>query len=223
MKWLVLAAMVFAMLLAACGGGSDKNSDGTNPDGGDNGVPASVTPNPGVSSSSGAGPDSGSCEVKVSGDQTIDYKGPGGPSAAGSDYWFLTDDELDAGTEPTFFILILNCVSGQGETKNSVSFLPANGTTYADMPFAPGEYAIPAGGVLGADGEPGDIAVLLTLGTTTYSVSDAGQLKATRWDKTGIAGSFSFKAEEANATPPKKISVEGTFDFRCSGGPNCTK
>ncbi len=223
MKWLMLVTVAIAMLLAACGGGSDNKDSDKTTGGSSSGVPLSVTPDPGVSSNTGGSPNSGSCDVKISGDQSLDFKGLGGPSAAGSDYWFLTDSELSGATKPTFFILILNCVSGQGASKNSLSFLPAMGTTYTDLPFKPGVYNIPAGGVLGADGKPGDIAVLLALGKTTFAVSGAGKLTITRFDKTGIAGTFQFKAQETATATPRNISVEGAFDFRCSGGPNCTK
>ena len=236
---LVVALLALLGLSAfACGGG-DSSGSPAGP-----GLPVAGSSNAAVKTGAGT------CEVKVTGDLTLSYKGQGGASAVGSDYW-LTDDEVrnavsmmtglgsnasdaekkkavDAAmkNDPRLYLLILNCVSGTGDTKNSLSLLPSGGSKYADVPFKPGQYTIPKGGLLGGGDKPGEFSVLLSLGKDAYKVSEDGKLSITKFDKTGIAGSFSFKAEQGfpkDNAAPKKISVDGTFDFPCSGGGNCKK
>jgi hypothetical protein len=168
----------------------------------------------------------GTCEVKVTGDLTVDYKGQGGSSAVGSDYW-LTDDEIRSAVsvlsglgnnasdaekkkavdaamkaDPRLYLLILNCISGSGDAKNSLSLLPSGSSKYADVPFKPGQYTIPKGGLLGGADKPGEFSVLVSLGKDAYQVSEDGKLNITKFDKTGIAGSFSFRSTAAQRRRP---------------------
>ncbi len=184
----------------------------------------------------------GSCRFTITGDVTGEYEGPGGASAVGTDYW-MTEDEMrealkfltnldsslsDAEKEqkldeamqadPRIFLLLLNC---QGEGA-SISLFPSGQSKYADVPFGPGSYVIAAGGLLGGAEEPGEFGVLLSVGDGSYSLPEDGAIEITKFDETGIAGNFSFDAEEAFAEgTPKEISVEGEFDFDCTGGSVC--
>jgi hypothetical protein len=193
-------------------------------------------------------PSAGSCDVTITGNQNIKYTAPGGPSAAGSDYW-STPDELrtalrqltraargnisDAEVErevneamqrdPRLFVLIVNCVSAG----NSISLLPGGNAKYADVPFAPKRYVIGAGGPLGAGAKTGEFAVLMTLQGVTYQVEEAGTLNITKFDASGIAGTFSFKAAEfqfGNAGgAAKKVTVDARFDYKCTGQSVCRR
>ena len=125
--------------------------------------------------------------------------------------------------DPRVFLLILNCTSSEGGGKNSISILPGNDSKYKDVPFQPGEYTIPVQGALGAN-KAGEFGVLLSAGDKSFKVTEAGKLKITKFDKTGIAGTFSYKGQDAFAEgTPKKVAVEGKFDFPCAAGDNCKK
>lgn len=185
----------------------------------------------------------GSCSVTFAGDERIEIQGDGGPAATGSDYWY-SDDELRAALEqlarvgsnksdaeverevdeamdspdPKLFLLFLGCVD-RDDRELSITLFPSANSTYDDIPFEPGTYAIPAS--TGA-AEAGTFGVLFTIGDELYRVSEAGELDITEWDDEGIAGEFSFRAEqmfaEGNA---KKLSVNGKFDFECTDGERC--
>lgn len=230
----LMAGMVAASLvLGACGGDDDGGSPA-----GPGGFGARKD---GATQASGSGASSGtgSCEVNLTGDVKVSWKGRGGASAAGSDYWY-SDDEMkkmlgvmksskesvdDAmKKDPRLFLLILNCTSSEGGGKNSVSILPSGDSKYKDVPFQAGEYAIPVQGALGGAAKPGDFGVLLSVGEGAYRVVEAGKLKITKFDKSGIAGSFSYKGEEVfGEGKPKVVNVEGKFEFRCPAGENCKK
>ena len=74
---------------------------------------------------------------RVTGDVTASWKGSGGSSAVGTDYWY-TDKELEQLTsflgststtmanQPKFYLLILNCT---GSDNHSLSLLPSNNST----------------------------------------------------------------------------------------------
>ena len=120
--------------------------------------------------------------------------------------------------DPRLFLLILNRVSGSGDAKNSLSLFPSNASKYADVPFKPGEYVIPKGGLLGGSDKPGQFSVLLSPAKTVYEVSEDGKLGITKFDKTGIAGTFSFRGVEGlpSSGTAKSISVSGKFDFHAT-------
>lgn len=225
---------VLVAMLAACGGDDDDDSGG--------GIPApGGSTNSGSNdkpASSGGSSAKGSCEVKVTGDIQTTFTGTGGTGAVTSDYWY-TDDEmkkilgiLKSGDEsvedamkkdPRLFLLLINCGTG-ANAKESISIMPSNGSKYADVPFKPGEYAIPVQGALGGAKKPGEFNVLLSVQDGVWKVSEAGTLKISKFDKTGIAGTFSFKSEETFAEgTPRKINVSGTFDFACPDGDNCKR
>ncbi len=192
-----------------------------------------------------AGP--GRCEVTVSGDESLSFRSGGGAAAVGTDYWFSEDElresfkqmarifgekskaEIDREVEeqmksdPRMMLLVLNCGDAGDET-GSVSLMPADGSTYADVPFGPKTYPIAKGGVLGGGARAGEFSVIFSAGDGVYALDEPGELKVTKFDKSGIAGTFSFKASERFATgTPKKVAVQGTFDFGCTGGANCKR
>ena len=189
----------------------------------------------------------GSCMVTISGDDNVEFTGGGGPAAVGTDYWYSDDEirevlreiagyggdktdeeierEVDEGMkrDPRYLLLVLNCVDSSGLTR--LHFLPGTGSTYADVPFEPRMYVIESGGgLLGEAETPGAFGVLMTFGDGAYRVSREGVLDITRFDRSGISGSFSFAAEEvypAGEQPAKVLTVEGSFDFACVGQSGC--
>jgi hypothetical protein len=50
----------------------------------------------------------------------------------------------------------------------------------------------------------------------SYAVKEPGMLVVTRFDRKGIAGTFSFKAEHLGKAA-KKVEVTGSFNYGCSG------
>lgn len=237
--------------LASCGGSGDSSDDAAADNGGATAAAANAPGSGGASSpgspatrvaqASGAG----SCEVKLSGDMTLEATAGGGATAFGSDYYYdedemrqnmeqiarfansgASDDEIrrqveeDMKNDPRLFILIVNCVA---EPDLSLSFMPGGAAKYADVPFKAGTYRIAEGGPFGADGDSKDFGVMMTTGDDGfYGVSEPGELKITRFDEKGIAGTFSFTVEEMLADgAPKTIQVSGKFDFPCTAGNKC--
>lgn len=229
----VLATLLLVPALAACGGDDDDGPSGNSPFGDNNSNSGNSTNIKGK----------GECEVTVTGDVETSWKADGGADAVGSDYW-LSDDELRKALEflasgsgdqkkkevdeamkddPRFFILLVNCIPDD-ENKGSLTLSPSSEAKYADIPFKPGDYVIAQGGVLGSTDDRKAFSVLLaTDQESLWKVSEDGMLKITKWDSSGVKGSFSFKAEEAfGAGPtPKEISVSGSFDFPCAAGDKC--
>lgn len=222
-----MGATALLLLVGSCGGDGDDDPDLTR-------IPTSDV--------LGGEPQAGSCSVTLSGDENITIQGNGGPAAAGSDYWLsdqelrdalemllkasgTAEDELEdeveaamASDEPKLYLLILNCID-RDDRANTLSLLPSNGSTYGDVPFEPGTYEIPAAG---AEQGPGTFTVLLAANDASYKVKNAGVLELTKFDETGIAGEFSFVAEERSADgDAKEVSVSGRFDFECTGGEAC--
>lgn len=236
---LLLALLALALpAVAACGGGDDDDDDNDVGDSSENAEEDDDDDSPSVPNIEGGG----ECEVNVTGDVTVSWKGDGGADAVGTEYW-MSDDEirealefLATGTEeeqkrqveegmaedPRLYILLLNCTSTEDRGQN-ITFSPSNEATYADVPFGPGDYVVPVGGVFGGAQDPREFGVLFGVeGDDLWKVSEAGTFRITRWDNKGIAGTFDFKAEEALAEgTPKKIEVEGNFAFDCSFGDNC--
>ncbi len=234
---LVLLALLAlaAPLLAACGGGDDDDDapDGSADSDEDDDDDAPRAPNI---------RGGGECEVNVTGDVTVSWKGDGGADAVGTEYWMSEDEIKEAleflatGSEdeqkqqveeamkedPRLYILLLNCTSTEDRGQN-ITFSPSAEARYADVPFEAGDYVIPVGGLFGGTEGAKEFGILFGVeGDDLWKVSEAGEFKITRWDNEGIAGTFNFKAEEALADgTPKKVSVEGSFDFDCSFGENC--
>lgn len=233
---LICVMLALALALAACGGDGDDDEAGD---------PTAIP----TSDVLGGDPAAGSCSVTIAGDEQLTIQGNGGPAATGADYWHsddelrqaldvliratggddddddLTDEEVEQrvdeameSPDPKLYLLVINCIDRE-VTERSISLLPSGASTYDDIPFEPGTYDIPAAG---AELAPGTFTVLMTTEDTAYRVKNAGTLELTKFDESGVAGEFSFVAEEFLAEgEPAEISVTGRFDFTCSGGENC--
>lgn len=161
----------------------------------------------------------GACDVTIEGAVTMKDHGPGGPSAIATDYW-MSDADLRAAitalekdpskveealkSDPRLMTLLMNC---NGEHAN-ISFMPKSGTKYADMPQAPRKYEL-------AVDKPGSFQVLFLLDKDSYRVK-SGSLEVTRFDDTGLAGTFAFVANKLEGNG--EVKVTGTIDFPCPPG-----
>ncbi len=230
-------ALAIAVLVAACG---TKSSSPT-------GASATSTAPATASAVAADGPED-RCEVHVTGDETFSFVGTrprgqrgGGKIVAETDYW-MTDDELrqalsvvaslgkkssadtDAevtagmAKDPRFMLLIVNCgVDGQGFFNLS----PTNGSRYEDVPFEPATYRLASNHTA----KPGDFRAMLSIEPggkrAGFSVIDGGTVELTRFDDTGIAGTFAFDA--VSYSGDKKVKVTGRFDYGCGAGSRCKR
>jgi len=178
------------------------------------------------------------CQVKVSGSVSASWKGTwqkptvGKPAkvGAGTDYWLSDADlrkaltglaglfnkksdaekakEVEKGMkkDPRLMLLLINCATDEG----SIFLMPAQGAKYKDVPFTPKSYRIASS----RTAKPGDFVLLpIKVGKQRFKVQ-GGTLDIKKFDLTGIAGSFSLKAEKKG----EAIDVTGAFDFPCTGG-----
>jgi hypothetical protein len=228
MKWLLWISLA----LAACG----KSSDGKAGNAGSN----APSPTPASADTAGGAAATGPqdhCEVHVTGAQTVDILGTKprghreGDVSAASEYWY-TDDELRSalGTmmriggdkpskaeverkvdeamkqDPRLWLLLFNCKTDAGFLNLSAS----NSSKSRDIPFGPHTYAIasePKAGEFGA------MFMLKQGKPTSYHLAAPGKLEITKFDTTGITGTFGFEASSAG----KQVTVKGAFDFGCIG------
>ncbi len=175
----------------------------------------------------------GSCTVTVEGDVQTSAISPGGPRAAGTDYWMTPEeidkaDEMLAGMEkdkakaaarlaesrkadPRLMLLLINC----GGDKVSLSLMPSGKARYKDVPFAPGKYPIVPGAQ--ADAKPGEFFVMMSIDHQHF-FTEPGTLDITRFDPGGIAGTFEFGASHTDhqSKVEQKVRVKGKFDFVCT-------
>jgi hypothetical protein len=231
MKWL----LCIALTLAACG----KSSDGTAGSKAGSNAPSPARPSasaPGEAAPTGP---QDRCEIHVTGSQTVDIIGTkrrgaqDGKVSAGTEYW-LTDGELrnalatfarlggnkpskeeverkvDEGMkkDPRLWLLLINCATDDG----FLNFSASNDSKSSDIPFGPHTYVIasaPKAGELGAmfSIKRGEHA--------SYGVAAPGKLEITKFDATGIAGTFDFEA--ATHDKSQHVTVKGSFDFGCAG------
>jgi hypothetical protein len=175
------------------------------------------------------------CRVKFSGAEESEFVGKWYPLrkddsvTAASDYW-ATEAEmrtaLRAGigagdraeaerqidqrmqNDPRVVILELHCMSDGG----AVVIVSSAASKYGDVPFKTGSYKLGTGTMKSAPA--GDFVVArLRSATTPYTGVKPGTLNLTKFDATGVAGSFSFGAQSVSTKTPAKI--EGTFDLPC--------
>jgi hypothetical protein len=189
------------------------------------------------------------CEIHVKGDATVDaiIGHPHGQDStrharvgAATDYW-MTEEELRMGLavmagmnaggsqsyeantaaaeeamkkDPRMFLLVLEC----GNEQARLQLAPAPGSRYADVPYAPKKYRIAA-----TAPQPGDFAATFVLAQAgqrqAWAAADGGTVDITRFDKSGIAGTFHFTAK--SAAGDHSITVDGSFDYGCMGGKAC--
>lgn len=161
----------------------------------------------------------GSCKVDVSGAMTKSFETAGGRNALGSDY-FMNDQELREAVgflsrgksvdeamkeDPRLYTLIVNC-SGGGLNLN---FLPSADSKYADVPFGPKKYEL--AGLMGK--KPGFMTVMMSIDNKMLMREPGGHFEITKFDKTGLAANFAFKAKDESGGA---VDVKGTIDYRCA-------
>jgi hypothetical protein len=219
-----------ALTLAACGKSSDGKaaSNAPSPAGPSTSAPAEAV---------ATGPQD-RCEVHVTGALTVDIVGtkPRGSQnpkmSVGSEYWY-TDDELRGalGTmtriggdklskdevnrkvdeamkkDPRLWLLLINCSTDDGFLNLSAS----NSSTSKDVPFGPHTY------VIASDPKAGEFSTMLSIKQgkrTGLGLAAPGKLEITKFDTTGITGTFAFEAETRDKSA---ATVKGSFDFGCAG------
>jgi hypothetical protein len=218
-----------ALTLAACGKSSDRTA-GSN-------APSPASPPANAPAAAATGPQD-RCEVHVTGSQTMDIVGtaargrPNTKVSAGTEYW-MSDEELrsalgtfarlggdklskdaverkiDEGMkkDPRLWLLLVNCKSDDGFLNLSAS----NSSKSADIPFGPHSY------VIAGDPKAGEFGAMFMTERgkrTSYHLVAPGKLEITKFDASGIAGTFSFEAE---ASDKSHVTVQGSLDFGCSG------
>lgn len=180
----------------------------------------------------------GTCEVRVTVGVPLTFTGKGGTQAAASDHWMTpeearqlltklysktkTSQKAQAAMEKQLARggtiagpLSLHCMSpGSGTMAASLSILPGKNTK-ATIPFKPGTYSL-----VTFDEKPGELPVALRLKGISYMVTQPGVLVLTKFDGTGVAGTFKFSATtHSSANKPgvtvRNIQVAGSFDFPC--------
>jgi len=221
----VIVPAAIVLILVGCGSGGEPgpSSDTESAPPAAESESATSSP-PQASADPGGEPSSGegNCSVDVTGDLATSWEGSGGSAAVGTDYWY-TRDELEEAAEflggmtegePVFFVLVINCSAS--DTSQNVSLLPASGTGFDDIPYAPASYAIAVPG----ESEAGQFtSIFLVDEGALFAVSSPGELDITTFDETGIAGTFRFPATEVAGA--REIEVSGSFDFACTGRSVC--
>lgn len=184
--------------------------------------PGGTTPSP-----------TGQCQVTITGAVTTSFTSPGGYDAVATDYWLsdaetrallevIADDpedphftdrdtEIEQGMlrDPRFITLGLFCRSSDA----GVMLLPGLHSAYFNVPFGPHTYEIAPGAEV-TDVIPGNFAAIVNLveagQPARYVVAEPGELTISIFNRSRIAGAFSFPA----ASGGSKIEVRGQFDFR---------
>jgi hypothetical protein len=109
--------------------------------------------------------------------------------------------------DPRLWLLLVNCKSDDGFLNLSAS----NSSKSADIPFGPHSY------VIAGDPKAGEFGAMFMTERgkrTSYHLVAPGKLEITKFDASGIAGTFSFEAE---ASDKSHVTVQGSLDFGCSG------
>jgi hypothetical protein len=154
----------------------------------------------------------GTCQVDVSGDETASWTGAGGPMALNTDYWLSAEQKQSFG-DPFYFVV--NCQGVGG----FLGFLAGTAAEQATIPYGPMDYTLQPGSVMGATDQVLGVMVTIDGSDTSYGVSAPGTLSITKFDDTGIAGTFSFTATDllagagGDTAPARTITVTGQFDF----------
>ena len=186
------------------------------------------------------GQELGRCKIDITGDVTASAAPvrralTDGKVSVGTDHW-LSDDEMrtalramagiggdknvdrDAKVaegmkqDPRLFALIMNC----GDEVVSASFMPGQGSKYADIPKAPKKYVVTRGA------KAGEFNVMLSASDGHFTVKSPGTLDITRFDSSRMEGTFAFDAEERFGSK-RNIKVAGSFQFDCAGSQSCGK
>ena len=186
-----------------------------------------------------AGTPAGKCSFAVTGDVALNVEGistknpPNGKAMATADYWQTEDQirsalhvisgldskkskdavdaEVDAAMkkDPKFMLLLINC----GADAGSINFGPGKDSKYADVPFKPGKYSITS------DAKAGEITAMVNLRPPgkhqSFRLSEPGTLDITKFDLTGLTGTFTFKAKSFDGK--QAVEIKGSFDYPCVG------
>ena len=233
------------VLIAACGKSSPPsgNAPAAGAPGASGASGASAMPN---IAPPAAGDDR--CEIHVRGDYTGDaviahpHAQPSSRQSrisAATDYW-MTDDQLRMGLaamagigaggkqsyeanaaaaeaamkkDPRMFLLTLVC----GNEQAQIQLEPAPGSHYADVPYGPKQYHLTMNGP--KPGEFGARLVIKQQDQRLAFVPTDGTLDITKFDKTGIAGTFHFTGK--NVGGDHTITADGSFDYACMGTQAC--
>jgi hypothetical protein len=226
--------LVTLIALAACGNKKDAP-----PAAASGSAPAGTAAAPAGTAAAPAGTAAGKCSFTVTGDVSLTVEGiatkspPNGKAMAAADYW-MTEAQVRAGLttlagldskkskdqvaaeveqnmkrDPRVMLLALNCGADQG----AIIFGPGKDSKYADVPMKPGKY------VVTHDAKAGQFGAMVNLrppsGHQSFSISEPGTLDITKFDLTGIAGTFAFKGTSFDGK--HAIDVQGSFDFPCVG------
>ncbi|HET9987585.1 MAG TPA: hypothetical protein VFQ65_03680 [Kofleriaceae bacterium] len=218
-------------LLVACGGKKDA-------------APAAGSATPTTTAAAAtpaapAGTPAGKCSFTVTGDLALNVEAvatkspPNGKAMATADYWQTdeqlrsalhvlagldskkskdaVDAEVDAEMkrDPKFMLLLINC----GADLGSINLGPGKASKYADIPFKPGKYPI------ASDAKAGEIGAMIMLRPpgkhNSFKVSEPGTLELTKFDATGITGTFTIKAKSHD--DKQAVEIKGSFDYPCVG------
>lgn len=218
-RCVTVITVVAALVLGACGGSDEE------PDTDADRVTTEAPPAPDGTSvdesaeepSEGEGPEplpvigEGSCRVVVTGDKQVEWTGGGTAGDIAASYWFTDEDREFFGDE---FILLMNCDGAGG----SLSLLTGPNANESNVPLGPGAYTLTSSGASVGDDLFGAL-VVLTDSETNWSVMEpGGTLEITRFDQSGIAGTFEFPMEDSLASISEgesegTIVVSGEFDF----------
>jgi hypothetical protein len=220
-----------ALTVAACDKSSEVTAGSNAP------LPAARSASP-PGAAAATGPQD-RCEVHVTGSQTLDIiatkprRSPDGKVSAGTEYW-LTDEELryalatlvriggdkpskaevDRKVEegmkkdPRLWLLLMNCSTDDVFVNLSAS----NSSRSSDIPFGPHTYAITS------DPKAGEFSAMFSIEQgkhASYHLAAPGKLEITKFDATGITGTFGFEAEARDKG--QRVTVKGSFDFGCAG------
>lgn len=223
---------VTLLALAACG---NKKEAAPSPAPG----PAATSPATSTAGAAPAGTAAGKCTFTATGDMSVSVEGiatkqpPNGKAMASTDYW-MTDAQLRAGLEtmvgldskkskaeiaakvdeamkqePKVMLLLINC----GDEHGSVILGPGKDSKYANVPMKPGKYPIVN------SAKAGEFGAMINLrppgGHQSFSVAEPGTLEITKFDLTGIAGTFAIKGKSFDGK--QTVEIHGTFDYPCVG------
>jgi hypothetical protein len=226
--------MACAMLIA-CGGKKDAAPSAGSA------TPTTTAANApaGGTASAPQGSPAGKCTFAVTGDMTLNVEAiatkspPNGKAMAATDYWQddktlrqalhalasldskKSKDAVDAEVDtemkrdPKFMLLLLNC----GAEEGSIDFGPGKDSKYADVPYKPGKY------VLTSHPKAGEFDAMVNMRPPgkhhSFNISEPGSVDITKFDPTGITGTFTFKAKTFDGK--QAIEVKGSFDYPCVG------
>lgn len=227
----VCASLVAVLILGGCGSSGGGQAD-TQSRGGAAGPSAAGATAQGASATATRTTASkedftlGTCEVTISGGVSATIKTGGGPSSINSEYWLSDSERLQlavavgdtqaavqekiAAGQFVLTPLLLTC----GDTRTNVQLL-ATARRQDQLPFGAGSYRIAAGERLAAVTE-GEFAASVVLSGKAYR-SGGGTLDITRFDRSGITGSFRLEIDDGGAAGAARGTVVGRFEMSCTG------